>query len=148
MCICVPVCFYMCICVYIVSVNICSCVYVFMCAHVYIHQGTVALCIKIDYFYVYRMWQTADTLQYPFPLLLLLLFFFFMASPATYRILEIPGPGVKSELQLLAYVIATATLDPSCICNLCHGLWQHQILNPLGKGKDRTCILMETTLGP
>ena len=42
-----------------------------MCAHVYIHQGTVALCIKIDYFYVYRMWQAADTLQYPFPLLLL-----------------------------------------------------------------------------
>ena len=38
--------------------------------------------------------------------------------------LEIPRLGVESELQLLAYVTATATLDPSYICNQYHSLQQ------------------------
>ena len=32
--------------------------------------------------------------------------------------MEIPRLGVESELQLLAYTIATATQDLSCICDL------------------------------
>ena len=54
---------------------------------------------------------------------------------------EGPGPGVESELQLLTYT--TATLDPSCICNLHRSLWQHRILNPLSEARDRTHILMD-----
>ena len=51
--------------------------------------------------------------------------------------MEVPGLGVEGELQLLAYTSATATSwDLSCICHLCHGLWQSQILNPLSKARD------------
>ena len=38
--------------------------------------------------------------------------------------MEVPRPGVKSELQLPAYPTATATQDPSCICDLHGGSWQ------------------------
>lgn len=33
--------------------------------------------------------------------------------------IEVPRLGVASELQLSAYSTATATWDPSCICDLC-----------------------------
>ena len=50
------------------------------------------------------------------------------------RHMEVPRLGVESELQLLSY--ATATQDPSRICNLHHSSQQLQILNPLSKAKD------------
>jgi len=59
--------------------------------------------------------------------------------------MELPRLGVKSELQLLAYTTAIATPDPSPICNLYHNSWQHRILNPLSKARDRTCILVDTS---
>ena len=51
---------------------------------------------------------------------------------------------VELELQLLAYVTATATWDPSLICDLHDSSWQRPIFNPLSKARDRTCILMVT----
>ena len=33
---------------------------------------------------------------------------------------EVPRPRVESELQLQAYMTATATWGPSCVCNLLH----------------------------
>ena len=57
--------------------------------------------------------------------------------------MEVPRPGVESELQLLA--IATAAPDLSCICGIHHSLLQHRILNPLSKARDGTCILMDTS---
>ena len=59
--------------------------------------------------------------------------------------MEIPGLGVESKLQLLAY--ATAMPNRSCLCDLHHSLWQRWILNPLGEARDQTFILMETLLG-
>ena len=50
--------------------------------------------------------------------------------------MEVPRLGVESELQPLAYARATATRDPSRVCNL------HRIINPLSKGRDRTRNLM------
>ena len=50
--------------------------------------------------------------------------------------------GVKLQLYPLAYAIATAMPDPSCICNLHHSSWQHQILNSLSEARDQTCFLM------
>ena len=50
--------------------------------------------------------------------------------------MEVPGLGVKSELQLLAYSIATAMPDLSHICDLDCSLWQCQILNPLSEARD------------
>ena len=40
--------------------------------------------------------------------------------------------------ELPAYTAATATWDPSHICNLYHSSWQCQILNPLSKARDHT----------
>ena len=45
--------------------------------------------------------------------------------------METPRLGVESELQLPAYITATAMQDLCCICDLCHSLWQCQIFNPL-----------------
>ena len=52
--------------------------------------------------------------------------------------MEVRRLEVKLELQLPAYVTATATWDPSHDCNLHHS----QILNPLSKARNRTRILM------
>ena len=50
--------------------------------------------------------------------------------------MEVPRLGVESELQLLAYSIATAMPDPSQVSDPGHSSWQHRILNPLNKASD------------
>ena len=60
--------------------------------------------------------------------------------------MEVPKLEVKSELQLPAYATATATLDPSRVYNLHRRSPQHWIPNPLSKARDRTCVLMDTSL--
>uniref|UniRef100_A0A8D0ZUG5 Kazal-like domain-containing protein n=1 Tax=Sus scrofa TaxID=9823 RepID=A0A8D0ZUG5_PIG len=55
--------------------------------------------------------------------------------------MEVPRPGVESELQLPAYATATATPDLSLICDLHHSSRQHRLLNPLSKARDQTCNL-------
>ena len=57
--------------------------------------------------------------------------------------MEVPRRGVESELQLLAYAIATAMPDLSRVCDLHHSSRQHQILNPLSEVRDQICILMD-----
>ena len=69
-----------------------------------------------------------------------LIFFFF--RPHLQKFLEL---GVDLELQLPAYGTATATPDPSYLCDLCYSLWQLQILNPLREARDWTCILMDAS---
>ena len=70
-------------------------------------------------------------------------FFFFVFLGPHLQHMEIPRLGVKLELQLLAYATATATRDPSRVCDLQHSSWQHQILNPLRKARDQTFVLLE-----
>ena len=53
------------------------------------------------------------------PYLSLSLVFFLGLCP---QHMEVPRPGVESELQLQAYTPATAVPDPSCICDLCCSL--------------------------
>ena len=66
---------------------------------------------------------------------ILFLFFFLLGTHLWH--MEVPRLGVKSELQLLAYITATATtLDPSCVCHLYHSSQQHWILNPLSEARD------------
>ena len=55
--------------------------------------------------------------------------FVFLGSHPRHR--EVPRLGVKSELQLPDYTTATATPDPSHICDPHHSSWQCQICNPL-----------------
>ena len=64
-------------------------------------------------------------------------FFIFFLWPHLQH-MEVPGPGVKLDLQLPAYTTAASMLDPSHICELHHSLKKHWILNPLSKARDRT----------
>ena len=73
-----------------------------------------------------------------------LTFVFFLLRPQPQH-MEIPRLGLKMELQLLVYATATAMQDLSCICNLHHRPWQHQILNPLRGARDQTHIFMDTS---
>ena len=70
-------------------------------------------------------------------------FFFFLFLCLHLWHKEVPRLGVKQELQLLAYTTATATPDPSHICDQCLRQWQ--ILIPLIKARDRTLILLNTS---
>ena len=58
--------------------------------------------------------------------------------------MEIPRLGVELELQLPAYTMATATQDPSSICDLHHSSQQRWIADPLREAWDRTCNLKDT----
>ena len=66
-------------------------------------------------------------------------FFFFRAAPAPYGGSRL---GVKLELQLPAYIAATAAQDPTRVCDLHHSSRQCQILNPLSEAGDGTRNLM------
>ena len=72
------------------------------------------------------------------------IFFFFFLWPYL-QYMEIPRLGVESELQLLAYATATATRDPSRVCDLHHSSRQHQILNPLNEARDGARVLMDAS---
>ena len=71
-------------------------------------------------------------------------FFFVYLGPHLWH-MEVPRLGVELELQMPAYTTATATRDLSLICNLHHSSRQCRILNPLGKVRDRTRVLMHTS---
>ena len=72
-------------------------------------------------------------------------FFFFFLGVYPWH-MEFPRPGVESELHLLAYTIATATLDLSHVCDLHHSSWQSWIPDALSEARDQTYILMDTSL--
>ena len=72
----------------------------------------------------------------------LLFFSFFFLGP---HMEHIPRLGVKLELQLRAYTTATATADPSRICDLRCSLQKHWIFNPQSEARDGTRILMDTS---
>ena len=61
------------------------------------------------------------------------------------RHMEVPRLGVESKLKLQAYITATVMQDLSHVCDLNQSSQQRQILNPLSKARDRTCILMDTS---
>ena len=61
--------------------------------------------------------------------------------------MEVPRLGVELELQLPASTTATAMLYLSCVFDLHHSSRQHRILNPLSEARDRTCVLMDASLG-
>ena len=72
-------------------------------------------------------------------------FFFFFGLFVFPGLRHIPRLGVQSELQLLAYTTATATVDPSCVFNLHHSSRQCQILNPVSEARDQTHVLMDSS---
>ena len=69
-----------------------------------------------------------------------LLSFFLRAESAVYG-----SSQARGQIGAAAEATATATPDPSCICDLQCSLWQHRILNPLSEARDQTCTLMDTS---
>ena len=72
-------------------------------------------------------------------------FFFFCLFRATLEAYGRFQARVESELEPLAFTTATATPDPSCICDLHHSSQPCQIRDPLSEARDRTHILMDTS---
>ena len=68
-------------------------------------------------------------------------YFFVFLGPHLWH-MEVLRLQVESELKLLAYTTARAMQDLWLVFDLHHSSWQHQIINPLNKAKDRTCVLM------
>ena len=81
--------------------------------------------------------------SYPLKFIVISCLFFFL-GPYPWHV-KVPRLGVESDLQLLAYAPATATPDPSYVCDLYHSSQQGQILNPLSEDRDWTRILMDTS---
>ena len=65
--------------------------------------------------------------------------FFFRASKWKFQASGRNGAAATS------LPTAIVTWDSSCVCDPHHRSWQHRILNPLGKARDQTCILMDTS---
>ena len=74
--------------------------------------------------------------------LFIYLFIYFGFLGAHPRHIEVPRLGVWLELQLLTYTTATATADPSRVCDLYHSSRQCWILKPLSEARDRIQNLM------
>ena len=58
------------------------------------------------------------------------------------------GPNlwhIRAAAAGLCHNHSNTSNDPSCFCNLHCSSWQCQILNPLSRARDRTCILMDTS---
>ena len=68
----------------------------------------------------------------------------FLSGPHPQH-MEVPRLEFKSELQLPAYITATATRDLSLLCNLHGGSQPCRALNPLSKARDQTRNLMVTS---
>ena len=80
-----------------------------------------------------KRWSPSPELE-GFSFFLFFFFLLFRAAPTAYG--EVPRLGVLLELQLLAYTTATATPDPSLVCDSYHSSQQHWILNPLNEARD------------
>ena len=65
-----------------------------------------------------------------------------MAAPAAYGSSQ-AGDQIRAAAEICT--TATAAWDPSHILDLRCSLWQCQILNPLSKARDQTCVLMDTS---
>ena len=79
-------------------------------------------------------------------------FFFFLVFLSFLGLfswhMKVSRIGVKSALSPPTYTRATAMQDLSHVCNLHHSSWQCQILNPLRKVRDQTCLLIDTSQIP
>ena len=72
----------------------------------------------------------------------ILFFCLFRAAPTAYG-----GSQARGLIGAIAvaYATATATQDPSRVCDLHYSSRQGQILNPLSETRDRTCVLMDAS---
>ena len=118
-----------------------------LCPSTLLHRFCVSE-VELFSHFIEDIWCLGFVILVPFFLLLYLyLFYFFIfvfLGPHPQHT-EVPCLGVQLELQLPAYATATATRDLSCPRDLHHSSWQHCILNPLCKARDRTHVLTDTS---
>jgi len=69
-------------------------------------------------------------------------FLLFRATPKAFGDSQAKGP-LRAVVARLYHSHSNVGSEP--VCNLHHSSQQHQILNPLSKARDRTCILMDTS---
>ena len=62
-----------------------------------------------------------------------------------WRHMEVPRLGAEAELYPPAYTTATATWDPSCVCDQHHSCRHRWILNPLSEARERTRFLVDSS---
>ena len=106
--------------------------------HVYTHTHV--------YIYMYRymyIWKYIYILTDIHVYICTLFFCLFRAEPMAYENSQARGRIRAAAASL--YTTATATWDPSHLCNLYHRSRQHWILNPLSKARNQTCVLMDTS---
>ena len=84
------------------------------------------------------LWRTSSAY---IPGILACILCFLRAHPQHMEVLRL---GVELELHLPAYATATATQDPSHICNLHHSSQWCWILNPLSEARHWSCVFMDT----
>ena len=99
---------------------------------------------SLSLFIVQRLDLPSSQSEVFFFFLILLMYLLFLFG-WHLRPMEVPRLGVYSELQRPAYTTATATGDPSCICNLHCSSQQCWILNPRNQARDQTPLLMDNS---
>ena len=62
--------------------------------------------------------------------------------------MEVPRLGVESELHPPAYTTATATWDPSRVCDLHHSTQQRRILNSLSEATTSSLVIVFISAAP
>ena len=72
-------------------------------------------------------------------------FFFFFFFVLELWHMEFLSLGIQSELKLPAHTTASATPDPSHVCNEHCSSQHHWIFNPLSEAMDQTHIFMDTS---
>ena len=103
--------------------------------------------VGLDFLYLIAMIMFPcfhSVAQYRKGIFFFFFFFFVFLGPHLWH-MEVPRPGVKSELLVLAYTTATAMPDLSWVCSLHHSSQQSWIFNPLSEPRDWTHILMDTS---
>ena len=100
-------------------------------------MGTPFLCFLYYYFFNVIPTFIFSSLLLPIYIYIIIIIIIILPflGPLSQH-MEVPRLGVESELEPLAYATATATQDPSHICDLHHSSWQCQIVNPLSKARD------------
>ena len=79
---------------------------------------------------IFNSWQQLSQFKIHSVLSFFFFFCFCFLGPHLQH-MEVPRLAVKSELQLPAYITATATWDPSHVCDLHRSSCQRWLLNPL-----------------
>ena len=76
--------------------------------------------------------------------LFLFLYIFFLGPHLQHMEM---GFQARDQIRAVAAGLCHTHSNPDLnhICDLHHSLWQHEILNPLSKARDQTCIVMGTS---